>query len=164
MEKIEYKDDKKFWVVLIDAEEVFARVSLHSNYREYALENGGVRYVLIEDDMAMFNRLVKNAIAELWMKLGRMGKTVENGVRYTEDTTVLRLEVNENQDDNMLFTLGGFIEQFVDAWVLKQWFGLNGLQKEELACARDAAGALASLVTVAHYRKKAVKRPVNPVL
>lgn len=163
MEKIEYKDGKKFWVVLIDTEEVFVRVSLDSNYREYAMENGGERYILLEDDMSVFNRLVKNAIAELWMKLGRMGKAVDNGVRYTEDITMLRLEVGANHDDNMLFTLGGFIERFIDAWVLKQWFGLNRLQDEEAKCARDAASALSSLVTVAHYRKKAVKRPVNPM-
>lgn len=163
MEKIEYKDGKKFWVVLIDPEEVFVRVSLDSNYREHAMEGGEIRYVMLDDDIPMFNRLVKNAIAELWMKLGRMSKTVDNGIRYTEDITMLRLEVGANHDDNMLFTLGGFIGQFIDAWVLKQWFGLNGLQEKEETCARDAASALSSLVTVVHYRKKAVKRPIHPI-
>ena len=36
----------------IDGDEVFGRVSRDTNYREHALEDGGAKYVLLDDDRA----------------------------------------------------------------------------------------------------------------
>lgn len=149
---------------MVDGDEVFARVSLDSGYREHAREQREGRAVLLDDDRALFRSLMKNALAELWMRLGRMGRGVDKAVRYTEDMTTLRLEVGTNHDDNMLFALGSFIGQFTDAWILRQWFDRNQQPGDALCCERDAAGAWQNILTLVHYRKKAVKRPVDPVL
>lgn len=163
MEKIEVKDGRKFWRIGVDSEDVFARVSLDSSYREHVLENGGNRYVLLEDDMALFDGMVKKAVGVLWLKLGRMSKGVSGGLKYSEDGAMMMLEVSDNCDDNMLGTLGNFVDQFVDAYVLRLWYERNKLREDVVQCERDAELALEYVVGVVHFRKRAVKRPINPL-
>lgn len=164
MEKIEVRDGKKFWLLNITAEDVFARVSLDTAYREHAMAGGGSRYVLLEDDMGLFTKLLKGAVGRLWLQMGRMSKEVAQGLRYSEDGALLRLSAGENHDDNMLGALGGFADEFVDAWVLRQWFERNGLAEDVARCAWDAERALNDVLGVVHYRKRAVKRPIDPLL
>lgn len=164
MEKTEHKDGKKYWIVQLDTDEIFNRVSLDSTYREHSLPNGSDRYILLDEDREFFYRLVKNAVAELWLRLGRMAKNVAGGIRYTDDFVSLRLETGDNHDDNMLFVLSANTDRFVDAWVLRQWFDRHRLYDDIVRCEQDASAALAAILAVVHYRKKAVKRPVHPLL
>lgn len=127
------------------------------------MENGNNRYVLLNDDLGLFRTLVKNAIAELWLRIGRMSKAITQAISHTEEVTRLNLEVSSNHDDNMLFSMGSFIEQFIDSWVLKQWYERNQVQIHAQQCEHNAELALSRIVTIVHYRKKAIKRPVNPI-
>ena len=164
MIKTEIKNGKQIWKILIDTEEIFKRVSLDSNYREHALiEPRGSKYVLLDDDVSLFNTFVRNAMSELWLKIARMSKQVSSGIRYTEDFIELNLEASDNHDPNLLFTLGCQIDQFIDARVLCQWFELNRISDHAGLCERDAARTLANLLTTVHFRKKAVKRPIDPI-
>lgn len=164
MEKIEEMDGRKFWLIAIDSEEIFNRVSLHSNYHEHAMSEGrDIRYVLLDDDMLLFMEMFRKAVSELWLKLGRMSKNIEEGVKYSENEAIIRLEVTANHDDNMLFSLGGFIEGFLVARILQDWFSRNKLNDEAGKSAKEAKEALASVITVIHYRKRAVKKPIDPL-
>lgn len=164
MEKVEIKESRKYWLLDISAEEVLARASLDSNYREHAMEHGGGRYILMEDDGALFSLMLKRAVNDLWLKLARMSKGVTGGLKYTDDKAMLRLEVSDNYEDNLLFTLGGYVDDFVCSDTLRQWYERNGLQDESVKCMAQEAKALENIRSVVHFRKKAVKRPVNPVL
>lgn len=163
MEKTEEKDGRKYWVLNMDTEEALNRVSLDSNYREHAMQQGGSRYVLMEDDQALYALMLKRAVNDLWLKLARMSKAVAGGLKYSDDGVVMRLEVSDNYDDNMLFTLGGFVERFIDSCVLRQWYERNNLQAEAVKCGIEAEVAVGNILNVVHFRKRAVKRPVNPV-
>lgn len=164
MEKTENNGGKKYWAVQLDTDDIFNRVSLDSAYRDHSQPNGGDRYILLDEDRELFRLLVKNAVAELWLRLGRMAKGLAGGIRYTDDFVSLRLETGDNHDDNMLFVLSANIDRFVDAWALRQWFERHRLYDAMARCEQDASAALAAIVTVAHYRKKAVRRPIHPLL
>lgn len=165
MEKIEHRDGKKYWTIMIDTEDAFKRVSLDSNYREHSMTNErGERYVLLNDDQALFNRLLKNAVSELWLRMARMAKNIAGGIKYSEDFIALSLEVSDNHDDNILFVLSNNIDLFTDAWVLRQWYESNHLYDDMLRCEQNATTAMSQIVTCVHYRKKAVKLPIHPLL
>ena len=152
-----------YWDIEIDSDEVLSRVTRDSNYREHVMSDGGEKYVLMEDDRALFFRFFRSAVSELWLKLGRMSKRVPEGIRYSDDCVRIRLEVGRNHDDNMMFSLIGFIDDFLDAFVLKEWYVRNSLDAEALKCAQSADAALSNVVTVVHYRKRPVRRPIDPL-
>lgn len=162
MEKIVEEAGRKFWVICVNGDEVFSRVSLDSNYREH-VRQGGNRYVMLDDDRSLFDVFFKRAVAKLWLKLGRMSKTVRRGIKYSDEGALLTLEVSSNHVDNMLFDLGTFIERFVDFWVLLQWYDRNNLKEEVVKCEKEAEEVLQAIVTLVHYRRKAVKRPIDPL-
>ena len=152
-----------YWEVCIDPEAVLNHVTRDSNYREHALENGGERYILMEDDRGLFYRFFRSVVSELWLKLGRMAKRMREGVEYSGDVVVMKLEVSRNHDDNMMFSLGGFIGDYVCSAILRSWYLRNGLNDEALKCGNDADAALSDVVAVVHYRKRAVRRPIDPL-
>lgn len=163
MVKIEESEGRKFWVVSIDSEELFARIGRDANYREHAMQSGGGKYVLLEEDRGMFDRLMKSAVGELWLKLARMSKMVSKPVLHNEDATLIRLEVHGNYDDHVLFVLDGGVEDFLEGYVLREWYVRNNVRDEAAKCEVAMSGALARILSVVHYRKKAVKRPIDPV-
>lgn len=164
MEKIVERDGRKFWLIQLDQDEVFGRLCVNAAYREHTLQSGGSGYVLLEDDRVLATMLVRDAVAELWQKLGRMGKQVEKALRYSDDSIVMTLAVNGNQEDSMIFVLDSLVGRFIDAWVLRQWFDRNGAMDAMIKCEAEAAAALDSIVTIIHYRKKTVRRPLDPVI
>ena len=112
MIKIEEKEGRKYWVLSIDGDEVFGRVSRDTNYREHALDNGGAKYVLLDDDRPLFGRLLRSGWPDLVLQLARMGKNVGRAVLDSGDSLQLRLEVTDNYDDHLTFVA------YVDACVL----------------------------------------------
>ena len=85
MVKIEEKEGRKYWVLSIDGDEVFGRVSRDTNYREHALDNGGAKYVLLDDDRPLFGRLLRGAWPDLVLQLARMSKNVGRAVLDSGD-------------------------------------------------------------------------------
>lgn len=163
MEKKVIENGVPYWLINIDADEVFNRVSLESAYRENGMESGGNRFVLLEDDRALFALLFRSASDELWLRMGRMAKKIFRGVKVSEDAMQMKLEVSGNHDDNMMDALGGFAGQFIGLWVLRQWYERCRQPEEAAKCARDAETALSNAITLVHYRKQAVRRPVDPL-
>lgn len=163
MIRVVNEDERRYWIFSMDGEELFNRISLDSNYRVHAMENQDDRYVLLEDDRALFLLMLKAAVNELWLKVARMSKLVPEAVKYAEDGMFLKLEVGSNHDDNVVFSLNGFIEQFLKGKVLQQWFERNNVMDEAEKCRREAEIALQNVITVVHFRKKSVGRPINPV-
>ncbi len=163
MEKVDVKDGKKYWIIRIEADEVFNRVSNETNYREHVMVSGGPKYVLLEEDRELFDRLFVSAIGNLWLKLGRMSKNITQGIRCCESDAILKLAVSENHEDNMLTTLGNFINDFLDAYILHGWYERNNIHDEMIKCEESVAITLNNIISVVHYRKKAVKRPIDPV-
>lgn len=163
MIKIERKHRRKWWELTIDSEEILKNVSLDSNYREHAMEEGGEKYILMEDDLDLFHKLLHSAISELWLKIGRMSKFIPHGIKYSDDVTVLRLEVTRNHDDNMLFSFEEFINDFLVNTVLKGWYLRNNINEELAKCEQGAQVALNNVITVVHYRKRPVRRPIDPL-
>lgn len=163
MVKIEEKDGRKYWVLSIDGDEVFGRVSRDTNYREHALENGGAKFVLLDDDRPLFGRLLKSGLPDLVLLLARMSKNTDRAVADSGDSFQIRLEVTDNYDDNLTFALQGYVDDYVDACVLKEWFSRNNMPPLALSYEELAAIALRRIATVIHYRKRAVKRPVHPI-
>lgn len=163
MEKIDIREGKKYWIIRIDADEVFSRVSNETNYREHVMASGGPKYILLEEDRKLFDRLFVGAIGNLWLKLGRMSKNITQGIRYSESGAVFRLAVSENHEDNMLTTLGNFINDFLTAYILRDWYERNNIPDEMVKCEGSIVIALNNIISVVHYRKKAVKRPIDPV-
>lgn len=163
MEKTMMENGQRLWLLREDAGDVFARVSLDSAYRENGMENGGNRLVILEDDRALFALLFRGAARELWLRMGRMAKGSLLGFRLSDHAMEMRLNVSGNHDENMLAALGGFAGQFIDLWVLRQWYERCRQPEEAAKCARDAGAALSNVVTLVHYRKQAVRRPVDPL-
>ena len=163
MVKIEEKDGRKYWVLSIDGDEVFGRVSRDTNYREHALDGGGARYVLLDDDRPLFDRMLRSGLPDLVLQLARMGKDVEPAVLDSGDSLQIRLEVTDNYDDHLTFALQGYMDDYVDACVLKEWFSRNNVSQLAVHYEELAAVALRRMVTVIHYRKRAVKRPIHPI-
>lgn len=163
MINIEREHQRKWWKVTIDSEELLNKISLDSNYREHAMKEGGERYILVEDDAGLFHKLLHSAMAELWLKIGRMSKYVPDGVRYSDDATVFRLEVTRNHDDNMLFSFEEFINDFLVYTILKGWYLRNNMNDEAAKCDEESKMSLSNVVTVVHYRKRPVKRPIDPL-
>lgn len=163
MIKIEEKEGRKYWVLSIDGDEVFGRVSRDTNYREHALDNGGAKYVLLDDDRPLFGRLLRSAWPDLVLQLARMSKNVERAVLDSGDSLQLRLEVTDNYDDHLTFVLQESVDAYVDACVLKEWFSVNNLPQLAAQYEAVAAGALRRIITGIHYRKRAVKRPIHPI-
>lgn len=163
MIKIEEKEGRKYWVLSIDGDEVFGRVSRDTNYREHALDNGGAKYVLLDDDRPLFGRLLRGAWPDLVLQLARMSKNVGRAVLDSGDSLQLRLEVTDNYDDHLTFVLQESVDAYVDACVLKEWFSVNNLPQLAAQYEAVAAGALRRIITGIHYRKRAVKRPIHPI-
>lgn len=163
MVKIEKKDGCKYWVVSIDGDEVFGRVSRDTNYREHALEGGGAKFVLLDDDRPLFNRMLRNGFPDLVLQLARMSKNVRQAVLDSGDSLQIRLEVTDRYDDHLTFALQGYVDDYVDACVLKEWFLRNNLPQFAVPYEELAAVALRRILTVVHYRKRAVKRPIHPI-
>lgn len=158
------ENEHKLWIISIDPDDVLNRVIQDSNYREHAMgDNGGEIYILMENDSILFQKLLKSAIAELYLKIGRMAKWLVDGIDYTDDFTKIKLKIGRNHDNNMLFSMKTFIEEFVDNIVLREWYLRNKLNDEALVCDNSAKNALSNVITVVHYRKKAVKRPIDPL-
>lgn len=163
MEKVEIKDGKKYWIICVDVDEIFNRVSNDTNYREYVMISGGSKYVLMEEDRGMFDHLFKGAVGNLWLKLGRMSKNIAQGIRYSESGALFKLLVSDNHEDNMLPVLGDFINNFLSAYILCGWYERNNIPDEVIKCESSGIVALNNIISVVHYRRKAVKRPINPV-
>ncbi|MCM1031554.1 MAG: hypothetical protein NC410_08980 [Oscillibacter sp.] len=163
MINIEKRHRRKWWKVIIDSDELLNKISLDSNYREHAMEEGGEKYILMEDDMDLFHKLLHSAMAELWLKIGRMSKYVPDGINYSEGVTIFRLEVTRNHDDNMIFSFEEFINDFLINTILKGWYLRNNINEEMLKCDQEAQAALSNVITVVHYRKRPVRRPIDPL-
>lgn len=163
MVKIEEKDGHKYWVLSIDGDEVFGRVSRDTNYREHALEDGGAKYVLLDDDRPLFARMLRSGLPGLVLQLARMSREVEQVVLDSGDSFEIRLEVTDNYDDHLTFALQEYVDAYVDACVLKEWFSVNNLPQLAMLYEEAAEVALRRIITVIHYRKRAVKRPIHPI-
>ena len=163
MVKIEEKDGHKYWVLSIDGDEVFGRVSRDTNYREHALEDGGAKYVLLDDDRPLFARMLRSGLPGLVLQLARMSREVEQAVLDSGDSFEIRLEVTDNYDDHLTFALQEYVDAYVDACVRKEWFSVNNLPQLAMLYEEAAEVALRRIITVIHYRKRAVKRPIHPI-
>lgn len=163
MVKIEEKDGRKYWILSIEGDEVFARVSRDTNYREHVLENGGAGYILLDEDRALFDRMLRSGLPDLVLLLARMSKQVGQAVLDSGDSLQLRLEVTDNYDDHLTFALQEYTNNYLDACVLKEWFSRNNIPQLAIQYEQLVTIALQQITTVIHYRKHAVKRPIHPI-
>lgn len=163
MGKIEISNGRKYWLIVLEGDELFNLISQDSNYREHVMEYGGGEYILLEDDRQIFDKILKNVVNELWLKLGRMSKSVEKGMVCNEDIIRMKFEVTSNYDDNMLPALETFINEYIESGVLKEWYIRNNISEEVVKCEEVCKSVLEKILSVVHYRKQAVKRPINPV-
>lgn len=163
MINIERRHRRKWWELTIDSDEILKHVSLDSNYREHAMEDGGEKYILMEDDRDLFHKLLHSAISELWLKIGRMSKFTPEAIKYSDGVTILKLEVTRNHDDNMLFSFEEFVNDFLVNMILKGWYLRNNINEELAKCDQEAQAALSNVITVVHYRKRPVRRPIDPL-
>ena len=108
--------------------------------------------------------MLEEAVNYLWLKISRMGKWVEKAINYSDGDVIFKLLVTPNYEDNMLSALSVYIDNFLKNYILKEWYIKNNMMQESGKCAESENFFLGNILSVVHYRKKTIKRPINPIL
>lgn len=143
----------KTWNVSISEDEVFARCINETLYKASSVDAEGVNeegLVMQDDDRDQFRMYYTNAVVTLQLILARrMDEPVENnGYDFT-----FRLQMHDNHDDNILNVLITRCYAYVVKRVLEQWYHADlGSELDKL-----------EIDHCIHYRKKPVRRRVDPL-
>lgn len=151
------------WVIILNKEEMFSRVSIRSVYINNKLspEQRAESREMLEDDRIMFGKYFGGSVADLIMLLTR---------NFSEEFSATNIDADGNitltvfpttlMPDSIVFPLEERILQYIESYCLSKW-----LQTESGPLGIDAefSEAQSKLLAAIHYRRKGLRRPIDPL-
>jgi len=151
------------WVIILNKEEMFSRVSIRSVYINNKLnpEQRAESREMLEDDRIMFGKPFGGSVADLIMLLTRNFNEEFSATNVDEVGNItLTIFPTTLMPDSIVFPLEERILQYIESYCLSKW-----LQTESgpLGIEEELSKAQSNLLTTIHYRRKGLVRPIDPL-
>jgi len=150
----------KRWDIRVSRADLFKIVSLQTSYINNRLPVRDDLRVLSEDDTAIYNTYLLNAVADLNVMLARYYQREFDEGEMDSDYIYLDLSLSLNAKDSIAFSLGKYIEQYLEKSILKEWYGADSYA---LGIDNLLAQYEARIKTTLNYRKTPTRLNINPL-
>lgn len=153
--------DKK-WEFVIKKQGLFDNVSLRTNYinDRKPVEQRDDNKILAEDDMALYDKYLKSAIADMNIMLARYYQREFDDYEIDDENIYLSLSLVLTVKHSVSFSLREYIVEFLELYVLKRWFGT---ESNTLGIDAELAAVESKLKSAINYRSIPSRRPIHPM-
>lgn len=129
---IHISGDARVWQISFNKKDLFNKTILNSVYLSERKDIIGNSQILQDDDFAIFEQNLSLSLSELILLLA---KRIDNnidvrdnmnvGINIKDDIINISLIVGDNHDENLLWSLKNYCEDFLIKNVLESWYKVD---------------------------------------